>query len=105
TRFDASGLPSRIAGEVKGFEVGRYLSAKEGRRYDTFIHFGLVATMEAMKDAGMEDYAGDKDRCGVCIGAGIGGLPMIGGTDRAYLAHRTREESPVFHPRRILNLV
>ena len=77
TRFDASTFPSQIAGEVKGFDVTKYLSGKEARRYDTFIHYGLVATMEAVQDAGLEGYTGDKERVGVCIGSGIGGLPMI----------------------------
>ena len=83
TRFDASAFPSQIAGEVKGFDVTKYLSGKEARRYDTFIHYGLVATMEAVKDAGLDDYAGDKERVGVCIGSGIGGLPMIEETHNA----------------------
>ncbi len=52
TRFDASTFPTRIAAEVRDFDVGKYLSAKEARRYDTFIHYGLVATMEAVRDAG-----------------------------------------------------
>src|ERR1700757_994469 len=65
TRFDAIAFPSQIAGEVKDFDVGKYLSGKEARRYDTFIHYGLVATMEAVKDAGLEGYPGDLDRFGV----------------------------------------
>ena len=73
----ASTFPTRIAAEVKDFDVSKYLSAKEARRYDTFIHYGLVATMEAVRDAGLESYAGDRERVGVCIGSGIGGLPMI----------------------------
>jgi 3-oxoacyl-[acyl-carrier-protein] synthase II len=60
---------------VKGFDVAKYLSPKEARRYDTFIHYGLVSTMEAVTDAGLDDYRGDKERVGVCIGSGIGGLP------------------------------
>src|SRR5438045_3612136 len=86
TRFDCSTFPTRIAGEVKNFVAGKYLSAKEARRYDTFIHYGLVATMEAVTDAGLDDYRGDNERVGVCIGSGIGGLPMIQDTTAAFLA-------------------
>jgi 3-oxoacyl-[acyl-carrier-protein] synthase II len=105
TRFDATGFPSRIAGEVKGFDVARYLSAKEARRYDTFIHYGLVATMEAVRDAGLDDYAGDRERCGVCIGSGIGGLPMIEETHQAYAQGGLRKVSPFFVPGSIINMV
>src|SRR5688572_26290650 len=65
TRFDASTFPTRIAGEVKDFDVTKYLSAKEARRYDAFIHYGLVATMEAVRDAGLDEWQGDKERAGV----------------------------------------
>ena len=105
TRFDASGFPTQIAGEVKGFDVSRWLSAKEARRFDTFVHYGLVATMEAIKDAGLDGYAGDKDRCGVCIGSGIGGLPMIEETHRAYLQGGLRKISPFFIPGTIINMI
>src|SRR5436190_11507964 len=105
TRFDTQGFPSRIAGEVKDFDVSKWLSAKESRRYDTFIHYGLVATMEAIRDAGLDDYAGDKDRCGVSIGSGIGGLPMIEETQRAYLHGGLRKISPFFVPGTIINMV
>src|SRR5664279_2690180 len=84
TRFDTSTFPTRIAGEVKDFDVGAFLSAKEARRYDTFIHYGLVATMEAVRDAGLEGYAGDKERVGVCVGSGICGLPMVEATQIAF---------------------
>jgi 3-oxoacyl-[acyl-carrier-protein] synthase II len=105
TRFDTTGFPSRIAGEVKDFDVSRWLSGKEARRYDTFIHYGLVATMEAIRDAGLDEYAGDKERCGVCIGSGIGGLPMIEETQRAYLAGGLRKVSPFFVPGSIINMI
>jgi len=105
TRFDASSFPSQIAGEVKGFDVTKYLSAKEARRYDTFIHYGLVAAMEAVKDAGIEAYAGDKERAGVCIGSGIGGLPMIEDTHNQYLHGGVRKISPFFVPGSIINMI
>src|SRR4029450_4525999 len=66
TRFDCSTFPTRIAAEVKDFDMAKYLSGKEIRRYDAFIHFGLVAAMDAVTDAGLVDYAGDKERIGVC---------------------------------------
>ncbi len=105
TRFDASLFPSRIAGEVKEFDVTQYLSGKEARRYDTFIHYGLVATMEAVRDAGLEAYPGDKERVGVCIGSGIGGLPMIEETHNAYLEGGVRKISPFFVPGSIINMI
>ena len=105
TRFDAAAFPSRIAGEVKNFDVGAYLSAKEARRYDTFIHYGLVASMEAVRDAGLDGYAGDKERAGVCIGSGIGGLPMIEETKQAYNDGGPRKISPFFVPGSIINMV
>ena len=105
TRFDASAFPSRIAGEVKNFEVTQYLSGKDARRYDTFVHHGQVATMEAVRDAGLEDYRGDHERIGVCIGSGIGGLPMIEDTHRAYVQGGLRKISPFFVPGSIINMI
>ena len=105
SRFDCSTFPTRIAGEVKDFDVGKYLSAKEARRYDGFIHYGLVATIEAVSDAGLDDYRGDKERVGVCIGSGIGGLPLIEDTKRAYLAGGVRKITPFFVPGSIINMV
>ncbi|HQR10970.1 MAG TPA: beta-ketoacyl-ACP synthase II [Casimicrobiaceae bacterium] len=105
TRFDTSQFPVHIAAEVKGFDVGHYLSAKEARRYDTFVHYGLVSTMEAIKDAGLEGFAGDKDRVGVCVGSGIGGLPMIEDTKVAFQHGGVRKISPFFVPGSIINMI
>jgi 3-oxoacyl-[acyl-carrier-protein] synthase II len=105
TRFDTSHFPVNIAGEVKDFDVGAYLSAKEARRYDTFVHYGLVSTMEAIKDAGLDGYPGDKERVGVCVGSGIGGLPMIEDNIREMIAKGPRRLSPFFVPGTIINMV
>ncbi|MBK7793022.1 MAG: beta-ketoacyl-ACP synthase II [Betaproteobacteria bacterium] len=105
TRFDPTPFPARIAGEVKDFDVTHFLSGKEARRYDTFVHYGLVATMEAVRDAGLEGYTGDKEQVGVCIGSGIGGLPMIEETQKAYLESGPRKISPFFVPASIINMI
>jgi 3-oxoacyl-[acyl-carrier-protein] synthase II len=105
TRFDASAFPSRIAGEVKGFDPTKWVSAKEARRYDTFIHYGLAATTEALEDAGLAGWSGDKERVGVCISSGIGGLPMIEDTHRRYTEGGRHKISPFFVPGSIINMV
>src|SRR6266567_5397168 len=105
TRFDASTFPSRIAGEVKNFDVTKYVSGKEARRYDTFIHYGQAATIEAVTDAGLDGYPGDTERIGVCIGSGIGGLPMIEETHRAYEQGGMRKITPFFVPGSIINMI
>jgi 3-oxoacyl-[acyl-carrier-protein] synthase II len=105
TRFDASPLTTQIAGEVKGFDVAAYLSPKEARRYDTFIHFGLAAAMDAIKDAGIGVRPDNAERIGVCIGSGIGGLPMIEETKDAIAAGGARKISPFFVPGSIINMI
>jgi len=105
TRFDASTFPTRIAAEVKDFDVSKYLSPKEARRYDTFIHYGMAATIDAIADAGLADYAGDKTMVGVCIGSGIGGLPLIEEEKVALETGGWKKITPFFVPGSIVNMV
>ena len=105
TRFDASAFSVRIAGEVKGFEVGDYLSPKEARRMDVFIHYGLAAGVQAIKDSGLEVTEANAERIGVNIGSGIGGLPMIEATHDDFLRAGHRKVSPFFIPGTIINMI
>jgi 3-oxoacyl-[acyl-carrier-protein] synthase II len=105
TCFDASAMASQIAGEVKDFDVTQFLTAKDARRMDRFIHFGLVAGMEAFKDSGLEVSEQNAERIGVNIGSGIGGLPMIEDTHNDYLAAGPRKISPFFIPGTIINMI
>ena len=106
THFDASSLVCQIAGEVKNFDVTQYISAKEARRMDSFIHFGVAAAMQAIADAGLDDIPGlDKTRVGVNIGAGIGGLPAIEATARTVVEHGARKINPFFIPSSLINLI
>jgi len=105
TRFDPSPFSSQIAGEVKGFDPAQHLSAKEARRFDTFIHYGLAASIEAIKDAGLDFDREQREQVGVCIGSGIGGLPLIEETHKAVLASGPRKISPFFIPGSIINLI
>lgn len=106
TRFDVSDFSSKIAGEVNGFDITEYLSAKEARRMDIFIQYGMAAAIQAIRDAGISDVSGfNAERIGVNIGSGIGGLPMIENTDAAYHAGGPRKISPFFIPSTIINMV
>jgi 3-oxoacyl-[acyl-carrier-protein] synthase II len=98
-------MPCQIAGEVKNFDPAQYLNPKEVRRMDIFIHFGLVAAMEALREAGVTAHPVDAERVGVCIGSGIGGLPMITDTGRAYQEGGVRRISPFFIPGSIINMI
>jgi len=105
TRFDASSLKARIAGEVKGFNVTDYLSPKEARRMDVFIHYGMAAGIQAFRDSGLTVTDENAHRIGVNIGSGIGGLPMIEETHNDYLASGPRKISPFFIPGTIINMI
>jgi 3-oxoacyl-[acyl-carrier-protein] synthase II len=105
TRFDASAFTAQIAGEVKGFDPAQHLSAKEARRFDTFIHYGLAAAIEAIQNSGLDFDREQREQVGVCIGSGIGGLPLIEETHKAVLASGPRKISPFFIPGSIINLI
>ena len=109
TKFDASAFACHFAGEVKGFNVEDYIPGKDARHMDTFIHFGVAAAMQAIKDAGLK--TGDQlseeegDRIGVLMGAGIGGLPEIEHTQTEYANRGPRRISPFFVPASIINMI
>jgi len=109
TKFDATNFACRIAGEVKDFKVEDYLPPKDARHMDTFMHYGIAASMQAVKDAGLPtgDQLPDElaDRIGVLVGAGIGGLPEIENTQTDYLSRGPRRISPFFVPASIINMV
>lgn len=105
TRFDAATFKSRIAGEVKGFDVTAYLPPKEARRMDVFIHYGMAAGIQAIKDSGLAVTPENAGRIGVNIGSGIGGLPMIEETHNDFLGGGPRKISPFFIPGTIINMI
>ena len=105
THFDATALSSQIAGEVKNFDVAAYLSPKEARRMDRFIHLGLAAGVQAIKDSGIQVTEANAVRIGVNIGSGIGGLPMIEDTHNDVLKGGPRKISPFFIPSTIINMI
>jgi 3-oxoacyl-[acyl-carrier-protein] synthase II len=105
TRFDPSAITTHIAGEVKDFDISTYISAKEARQMDTFIHYGLAAGMQAWRDSGLEVTEANAERIGVIVGSGIGGLPRIEETQVEYLAKGPRRISPFFVPGSLINLI
>lgn len=105
TKFDASNLSTRFAGEVKGFEIERYISSKEARHMDTFIHYGLAAGIQAMQDSGLEVNQANAERIGVIVGSGIGGLPSIEQTQTELINRGPRRISPFFVPASIINMI
>jgi len=104
TRFDASEYPSRIAGEVRGFDPFLYVAKKDVKKSDTFIHYALAATEMAMEDSGLEVVDDNRDRVGVIIGSGIGGLPIIESTHETLLDRGPSRVTPFFIPAQIVNM-
>ena len=105
TGFDTSNFASKIAGQVKGFDVSKYLSVKEARKMDPFIHYGIAAATQAIEDAGLEITDANAERIGISIGSGIGGLPGIEKGHSAYLKGGPRKISPFFVPSNIINMI
>jgi len=109
TKFDASAMATKFAGEVKGFSIEEYISAKEARHMDTFIHYGLAASMQAVRDAGLPTGDGltpeQAERIGCLVGSGIGGLPLIEETHKDYTEKGPRRISPFFVPASIINMI
>ncbi len=106
TRFDVSEFPCKFGGAVQGFELEKYLTAKEARRMDRFMHYGIAAGIEAMADSGLDANKIDLDRAGVVTGSGIGGLQTIQDEYDAYhSANSPRKISPFFVPASIINMI
>ncbi len=104
TRFDASELPTQIAGEVKGFNAEDYIEKKEIKKMDLFIQYGLAAAEMALNDSGLEITADNAERVGVLVGSGLGGLPTIERYHEAMLDRGYKKISPFFIPMLIINL-
>jgi 3-oxoacyl-[acyl-carrier-protein] synthase II len=107
SRFDAVGtaMPCTIAGEVPDFDVDPYVNKKDARKMDTFIQYGIAAAIMALKQSGLEINEANAERIGVIIGSGIGGLPSIEKTMRAYTEGGVRKISPFFIPQTIINMI
>lgn len=105
TRFDASDFGCRIAAEVKDFDVTPYMSVKEARHFDRFIHFGIAAAFQAIKDSGLVAENENLRRIGCAVGSGIGGIPMITDNDKTLIDRGPRRVSPFLIPGCIINMV
>ena len=105
THFDAGAFPTRIAGEVKNFDPAQFIPPKDIKKMDTFIHYGIAAGAEALKDSGIEIGEANATRIGIAVGAGIGGIASIERTAIAYHEGGPRKISPFFVPGSIINMV
>ncbi len=105
TKFDATPFSTHFAGEVKNFNIEDYIPGKEARHMDTFIHYGVAAGMQAMRDSGLEVTEENAERIGVIVGSGIGGLPLIENTHAELVNRGPRRISPFFVPASIINMI
>jgi len=103
--FDVSAFSTRIAGLIKNFDVSQYLDAKEARKCDPFMHYGIAAAKQAIADAGLEATEADAERIGVAIGSGIGGVSTIEANHEKWLNSGPRRISPFFVPASIINMI
>ena len=105
TSFDVSAFPVRFGGSVEGFDITEYVSKKDARKMDTFIHYGVAAGTQAIRDSGLEVTEANAGRIGVSVGAGIGGLAGIEKNYHAYLNGGPRKISPFFVTANIINMI
>jgi 3-oxoacyl-[acyl-carrier-protein] synthase II len=105
THFDVSAFSTQFGGPVYGFEITDYVSKKEAKKMDNFIHYGVAAGIQAIKDSGLEVTEENADRIGVLIGSGIGGITGIENSYQSYLDGGPRKISPFFVPASIINMV
>lgn len=105
--FDISGYPTRFGGPIRGFDASDYMSPKDARKYDPFVHYGVAAAVQAVGDGGLDLDAEDRTRVGVSIGSGIGGIGTIETTcEKFYEAdYNVKKVSPFFIPSSIINMV
>ena len=104
-RFDASAFASRIGAEVKGFDLSPYMSPKDARKTDDFVHYGIAAAIQAFEESGLEVTLANAGRIGIAIGSGIGGLSGIEKGHLGYMRGGPRKISPFFVPANIINMI